>query len=80
MAMPEAAMDEYTNSQFRYYNVRISREVFLMKTESVSISMKKFSNDQFRARIFSPDVAHHSGARYFVDDIHSKYLAISVVL
>ncbi len=51
-----------------------------MKTESVSISMKKFSNDQFRARIFSPDVAHHSGARYFVDDIHSKYLAISVVL
>jgi len=62
MSMPKAPVDEDHFATARKRYIRISGDVFAMKTESKAEAMYKRSNRQFRLCILRRDRPHRGGA------------------
>jgi hypothetical protein len=79
MTMPKTSMYKNTNFMSRQYNVRLPRQILAMKSETVTVGMKKAPDNQLRFRVFSLDTGHHSGSCGAVNDVHFVFSQNSVV-
>lgn len=70
VAMPKTSMDKNTDPQSRQYNVRFSRQVLSVKSESVALSVQKTSDHQFGLGVLTLDARHHARSRDPVNDVH----------
>jgi len=67
--MPKATLYEYRSLMFLENNIRISWQVFSMKTKAETTPMQQASDEQLRLCILPPDSGHHPASGGFVDDI-----------
>lgn len=58
MAMPEAAMNKQSDSVARKENVWTSGQVFPVKSESETATVKRGPDSKFRARIAATNLRH----------------------
>lgn len=78
MVMPEAPMNEDTDSQPRQYNVRFSRQILAMQPITKAVGMQKPAHQHFRFRVLPPDARHHSGSSGRLNDVHFEPFRYSV--
>lgn len=64
MPMPEAAMDENSNSSRTKYNIRASTKIATVEPKAISHPMKEAPHSYFRSRV-SPTNSGHKGATLF---------------
>jgi len=53
--VPEASVYEYNGFPLRQDDVRVSRQLPGMQTETISTAMQNGTDKQLRSRIFGPD-------------------------
>jgi hypothetical protein len=70
VTMPKTSMDKNTDLQSRQYNVRFSRQILLVKSESVALGVQKTSDHQFGLGVLTLDARHHARSRGPVNDVH----------
>jgi hypothetical protein len=71
MLVPETSVNEDHSAKSWKDQVRFSRKIFAMKTESVPKAMRETSNDQLGLHSFAPDSAHVCAPALGCDFVHS---------
>lgn len=69
MAMPEATVNKDDRPIFGEYDVRLARELVVVKLVPVAQCVEAASNDEFGLCILATNTRHHAAAGNTVDDI-----------
>lgn len=63
--MPKTAVHEYAKLQARDYNVWDARQIGDMYAEAISKTSQDGADQQFRRRVFAPNLRHEAGSGLF---------------
>ena len=69
MAMPKATMDKYYGTILGKIDIRLAGEFANVKSVSEAFTEQRFSYQNLRFRVFTPDAGHHPAPRGLVDYI-----------
>jgi hypothetical protein len=64
MVMPEAAVYQYDGVKALYYDIRLTRQFFVVKSVPHTQSIQEFPDDKFGARVLPFNRGHISTARF----------------
>ena len=80
VAVPEAAVNKDYCFIFWQYQVGRSREMFSVHTIAKASCMQGFADQEFGRGVFAPDVRHHPGAGFYIDNISHGVLRVGALM